>query len=93
MKKIKLGGIEVSDYEHSPILLAATFQGSVVWTHLHREIDSISPRRFATEADARIYAMALAELYKQFIIDAEKLIQNYGDGEAIETERTTLIDV
>lgn len=84
MKKIKFGELEVSDHEGSPILLAATKNGAVVWTHLHREIDSIAARRFNSESDARQYARALASLLNRFIQDAETLIKDYNHGEAIQ---------
>lgn len=93
MKKIKLDDIEVHDYKNSPILMAVTERGSVVWTHLHKQIDSISPRKFSSEQDARQYALALAELLNNFVIDAENLIQNYSVGETIETARTAILDV
>lgn len=93
MKTIKLGDIEVRDNEQSPILMAVTESGTVVWTHLHKEIDSISPRKFSSEDDARQYALALAELLKDFVIDTQKLIQNYSVGELIETQKTFSIDI
>lgn len=93
MKKIKLGDVEVCDYEKSPILLAACKDKCIVWTHLHRDIDCISPRSFDTADEARKYAMSLAELLNQFVIDAEKLIQNYNVGKTIETSRITIIDI
>ena len=93
MKTIKFGDIEVRDYEKSPILMAITGRDTVVWTHLHKEIDSISARRFSSEQDARQYALALAELLNNFVTDAEKLIQNYGVGKAIKTSKITVIDI
>lgn len=93
MKTITLDGVEVLDNETSPILLAECKDKSLVWTHLHRDIDAISTRRFSSKEDARNYALSLAELLNHFITDVENLIQNYSDGEAVETSKTTIIDI
>ena len=94
METIKLGGVELRDNRTAPLMMAVTpTKGTFVWTHLCGDVDRISPRRFNTEAEAREYVMALCEKLEDFSIEVENLVQNYKTGEAIVTERTTIIDV